>query len=159
MNYKYIDYRPYYDPKDVKNYELFIGPGGEYYKVKTSYESDENCTHYEWAIGYFKKNKLEFLKEIEFVKNKTKTEIDILINYFGFIRYTHCGFRNKPIFVIPNKDYFGYILSYEQKESIYHLLEFNNEKIDEDLIKILEEETFEYEEKIQKAFQKILRNS
>lgn len=46
MDSRFVDFNKYYDPKDVKNYELFIGPSGEYYKVKTTYESADNCTHY-----------------------------------------------------------------------------------------------------------------
>lgn len=150
--YKYIDYNKYFLPSEVENYELFIGPSGEYYKVKTTYESDQNCTHYKWAIGYFIINNLESLKQNIFIKNKCKSELDILVNYFGFIRYTHIGTK-MPLFDFPNRDYFGCSVTAEQKEAIYDLLTFNKENIDEDFI--LKLENSQYEKRIDNYFNKI----
>ena len=44
MKYKYVDYKPYYNPKDVKDYELFIGPEGGFTK-----EEETECKYCEYA--------------------------------------------------------------------------------------------------------------
>ena len=72
MNNYLVDFNQYYKPEEVKEYELFIGPEGEYYKVKTKYESADNITHYKWAEAYidnFKLNKIRQNMAQEFIYN------------------------------------------------------------------------------------------
>ena len=58
--YSEVDLNKYYSLKEIEGYELFIGPEGEYYKVK---KINENSTisHSVWAAEYFKKNNFKFL--------------------------------------------------------------------------------------------------
>lgn len=127
MNYDFIDFTKYKTPKEVAGYELFIGPKGEYYKVKTRYESDEDCTHYFWAEGYFSKFGLDFLMEQNFIKNKCNNKIDVLINLLGFVRYTHMYNDSIPFITKPNPSYFGVEISNNQKEALLNIIEYNND--------------------------------
>ena len=158
MQYKYADYKTYYNVEDVNGYELFIGPNGEYYKVKTIYESDQDCTHYEWAIGYIEKNNLQPLREHKYIKDKCNTDIQILINYLGFIRFTHASVSATPIFTFPNKHYFGYRINNLQITAIYNLIKNHNKDFVDSIISKLNNEEIEYEQKIDKVFKKLLIN-
>ncbi len=157
MSHNLINFNKYYDPKDVEKYELFIGPDGEYYKVKTNYESDENCTHYKWAEEYLKTICRGDILEKPIIKNKCKTPLEVLINLYGFVRYTHSYGCPKVFMDIPNRDYFGYTMSKEQINSIYNLLDYNNEKLDEETIKKIHREDDGYEVKVDQVFRRISR--
>lgn len=135
MDSRFVDFNKYHDPKDVKNYELFIGPSGEYYKVKTTYESADNCTHYKWAEYYLDKYAPNIMHN-EKVLSICKTPLEVLINLYGFIRYTHTG-DNKPYFTFPNVA-FGYQISKDQKEALYKLMDYNNEKITTEIVEMIE---------------------
>lgn len=117
-----IDFKHYKNPEEVKNYELFIGPYGEYYKVKTRYESCDNCTHYKWAEAYIKKYNYESLLTKEEIALKCKTPLELIIHYFGFIRYTH-AYNSKDVYLdIPNRLYFGFRVSKDQINALYKLM-------------------------------------
>ena len=140
MDIDLIDFNAYDNPEDIKDYEAFIGPDGKYYKVKTRYESCDNCTHYTWAMGYFKKHNLDYLLADNAISLKCKTPLEVLINYLGFVRYTHAYSSSSKVYLtIPNRHYFNYIMSKEQIDSIYGLMEYNNDKIDSNIIDIIEE--------------------
>lgn len=118
-----INFSKYYLPKDVEGFELFIGPAGEYYKIKTIFESDLNCTHYEWAKEYLIENN---------IKNESdNSDIFYLINYLGFIIYSHFNIDKKPLFETPNEDYYGVKINKKQQESVLRLLIYNKESISE----------------------------
>lgn len=152
MKKELIDFNNYSKPEEVKDYELFIGPNGEYYKVKTKYESGDNCTHYEWAQKYLEDRVPSTLSD-PVIRKKCNTPLQILIHMYGYIRYTHSYGYSKPIFDLPNSNYFGYKLSKEQIDSIYKLLDFNKETIDQELIeKIHDSEEREFSEKVDIAF-------
>ena len=155
MNYDFVDFKPYYKPEDVDNYELFIGPNGEYYKVKTTYESDENCTHYYWAIGYFQKKGIKDVLMHKNIEKKCKTELEVLINLYGFIRYTHAYGKRDVYINLPNPDYFGVVINSKQKTSLYKIMEFNHDNITSDIIEHNNESNC-YEEKRDKIFQRII---
>ncbi len=156
MEFKLIDFNKYSSPVEVKDYELFIGPEGEYYKVKTRYESDQNCTHYVWAEKYLEEFGLSSLLTKEKITKKCKTPLEVLVHYCGFIRYTHMYGRN--IYLnIPNKLYFGYILSKKQINSLYNLMDYNHDKVNDDIINQIERLDEEYDTKIDKVFEKFKR--
>lgn len=135
----YPDLNAHYDAKEVLNYELFIGPKGEYYKVKTVYESDENMTHYEWAKRFLEKNNL---MEYGLIKTNYGNPNDILINLFGFIRYTHAGME--PIYDLPDKKY-GKNVTEAQLDSIFELSVLKKEvRFYEKLVDRVNESTYSY---------------
>ena len=95
-------------PEQVKGFELFIGPDGEYYKVK-NIKNNSNYTHYEWAEQYIK----------SFTNDVTKTNcfdsLNLLIHKYGFVRYAHRFYSPNPILDIPNPSYYGVSITEEQK--------------------------------------------
>lgn len=123
----YPDFKPHYDINEIKNYELFIGPQGEYYKVKTIKESDENMTHYNWAHKYLQKHKLLELFKQEIKELNLDDYNSIIINLCGFIRYTHVDYYGTPVIDIP--DYFKYGKTVTEKQiiSLHHLMHSKNE--------------------------------
>lgn len=155
MDYRFVDFKPYLNPEDVSNYELFIGPDGEYYKVKTTYESNQNCTHYNWAIGYFITHGINNVLDNEYTSSKCKSELDVLINKYGFIRYTHAYGYSKPFINIPNENYFGYKISTKQIDSLYRIMQYNQDLIDEEIVDKIHHD-HGYEEKCDKVFRRII---
>ena len=117
-----LDFNKYYLPEQVKGFELFIGPDGEYYKVK-NIKNNSNYTHYEWAEQYIK----------SFTNDVTKTNcfdsLNLLIHKYGFVRYAHRFYSPTPILGITK----------EQINSIYSLLDCNLEYITEE-----QENMFDY---------------
>ncbi len=150
MNKYKVDFNKYFKPEEVSGYELFIGPSGEYYKVKTRYESDEDCTHYYWAEEYFKKNNLNSLLENDAIKSKCNTCISVLINYLGFIRYSHMYNDSIPYISLPNPNYFGRELTPSQYSALNDIMEYNNDYIDEDTIS-------GYDSRVEDVFNRLTR--
>lgn len=153
MNNYLVDFNPYYKPEEVKGYELFIGPEGEYYKVKTKYESADNITHYKWAEAYIDNFKLNKIYESENQKHRCKTPLEFLINYCGFIRYTHAFSSSSKVFLsIPSGNH---TLPKKQIDSVYNIMYYNKDTIDEDIIKMLEDIDYKYDMKRDKVFENL----
>lgn len=134
-----IDFNKYYDSKDVVNYELFIGRDGEYYKVKTRYESAENVTHYKWADEYLKRNNMQNFKDNKEIEKYCKTPLEFLVHYLGFIRYTHSFSSSRTVYLtFPNPLYFNKKITKEQIDSLYKLFIENKDNITTDLIEQME---------------------
>ena len=134
-----VDFNKYYDPKDVIGYELFIGRSGEYYKVKTRYESAENITHYKWAEEYIKKFNMQNFNDNKKIKKHCKTPLEFLINYLGFIRYTHSFSSSRTVYLtLPNSICFNKKITEEQIDSLYKIFIENKDNITTDLIEQLE---------------------
>ena len=156
MRMDLIDFNKYDNPIEVSKYELFIGPQGEYYKVKTRYESDENCTHYKWAEAYLEKHGLSGMLENENIHSKCKTPLELLVDYFGFIRYTHAYESSRQVYLtVPNRLKFGYEVTKDQIDSIYKLMYYNHDTIDENIMKKLEDIAEDYEIKREHVFNSI----
>lgn len=120
-----LDFNKYYLPEQVKGFELFIGPDGEYYKVK-NIKNNSNYTHYEWAEQYIK----SFTNDV--AKTNCFDSLNLLIHKYGFVRYTHRFYSPNPILDIPNPSYYGVSITKEQINSIYSLLDCNLEYITEE---------------------------
>ena len=150
---RYPYYNPYYDLADLKDYELFIGPRGEYYKVKTTYESDHDYTHYKWALGYLTEKKLAHILEREDMKKFTP--LQVLIHYFGFVRYTHCGVK-KPLLNVPKPEFFGVKLKEVQVEAIRKLLKYNGEVITDEIAMQLCYDGTRYDDKREHVFNRMV---
>lgn len=116
--------------EDLKGYDGFIDQEGEFYKVKKSF-INKNEGHYEWADEYIKKylysefsiNKLYKLKK-ELLKNDP---VEVLINYFGFIYYSHDVECKKPIVIGPNSRFGGFKPSDKQLNMLMNIMILNNE--------------------------------
>lgn len=158
MNYAFFDFNLYYHPEEVSKYELFIGPLGEYYKVKTRYESDYNYTHYCWAMGYIEKHNLTEVYHSPKVEKVCKTPLEFLVNYLGFIRYTHIISNGSRVYMsIPNEEFFGYIPSRSQIDAVYHLMDYNHDVADEEQLRKLEKSDYDYDKKVDMVFEKMKR--
>lgn len=118
------NFNKYYLPEQVKGFELFIGPDGEYYKVK-NIKNNSNYTHYEWAEQYIK----SFTNDV--AKTNCFDSLNLLIHKYGFVRYAHRFYSPNPILDIPNPSYYGVSITKEQN-SIYSLLDCNLEYITEE---------------------------
>lgn len=115
--------------EELKGYDGFIDQEGKFYKVRSFFE-DKNKSHYEWADKYIKdyilnetnKNKLYKLKD--YLK---KDPVEILINYFGFIYYSHDNEFNKPIVRGPNSRMGGFKPTNVQLNKLMNLMLLNGE--------------------------------
>ena len=139
MNNESADINKYYSPEDIAGYEAFVGPKGEYYKVKKSNERGGTVTHYSWAEEYVNRNGMQNYKENENITSKCKTPLEFLINYLGFVRYTHSHASSRKVYLtLPNPILFGKKISKEQIDSLYKLMNYNNDDITYDLMQLLE---------------------
>jgi len=115
--------------EELKGYDGFIDQDGKFYKVKKTCENRVEG-HFEWADKYIKDyifrefdvNKLYKLKEC-----KTKDTVEILINYFGFVYYSHDSEYYKPIVKGPNPRLGGFKASKEQLDTLMHVMLLNGE--------------------------------
>lgn len=156
MKNNLINFNKYYTPEEVSKYEVFIGPEGEYYKVKTRYESDENCTHYKWAEAYLENKNLISMLENKEIRAKCNTPLELLIDYFGFIRCTHAYESSRQVYItMPNRLKFGYQITKKQIDSIYELMYHNHDTLDETIMNMLENMDEEYEIKREQVFNNI----
>ena len=85
----------------------------------------EFCMKHDFSRAYF-------ANILKVLKGSMRDACDI----YGFIRYTHTG-DNKPYFTFPNVA-FGYQISKDQKESLYKLMDYNNEKITTEIVEMIE---------------------
>ena len=147
-----VDLNKYYSLKEIEGYELFIGPEGEYYKVK---KINENSTisHSVWAAEYFKKNNFNEPKD-----NSSFDSISTIINKHGFVRYAH-AFSSNPIIDVPNPAYYGVRITKSQIEAIYNLLNHNLEYLTEEQERLLCEEMNILDTMSDKVFRKIINIS
>ena len=90
-----IDFRKYYNVKEVENYDVFIGQNGEYYKVRNIMKRDAR-SHYIWAESFLKKEKT--YKEA--IKNQ-RDILNYLIDEYGFIRYSSVRGSRNPVIDFP----------------------------------------------------------
>jgi len=115
--------------EELKGYDGFIDQEGKFYKVKKSFENKFEG-HYEWADKYMKDyifkefdiNKLYKLKD--YLK---KDPVEILINYFGFIYYSHDNEFNQPIVKGPNSRMGGFKPSNKQLNTLMNIMLLNGE--------------------------------
>ena len=103
------DFTPYIEESMMKNYHGFIGPNGEFYRVRSIYEEAYKMPHNSWAKYFMeyhhikaKDEKLTFsqqlIKEFNFVLctsyaevNKDEQEMYILPNYDGIYSAERCA--------------------------------------------------------------------
>lgn len=128
------DFNIYTKVSDMKGYDGFIGPNGEFYRVKkTNYEYID-ITHYTWAEEYAKNN-IELQK---FLANSSistiyliatlKSKLNILIHGLGFVYYSHEHTVFSPITIFPDKNFNNKTVTKEQLDTLFDVMTINNEK-------------------------------
>lgn len=94
--------------KPIKDYDGFIDRDGYFYKVKKT-DSKEADGHYNWAVAYintFLDNVSNNLLDIRELIKKSDP-VEYLINYLGFIYYSHNPEYGTPLVQGPNPRYGG----------------------------------------------------
>lgn len=122
-----IDLKKYYDVTEVENYDVFIGPKGEYYRVRNITMRNDSRSHYIWAEYFLIKEKIYE----EIVKSK-RDILSYLISEYGYIRYSFIRGSRNPIIDFPNN------ITKEQKDSLYNLLAIREEYLNNEQKFILE---------------------
>ena len=94
------DFTPYQDEDMMKNYHGFIGPIGEFYRVRSIYEEADKMPHNSWAKRFIEYHNLK-------TKNEKLTFSQQLIKEFNFVLCTSYAEVNKDeqeMYVLPNCD-------------------------------------------------------
>lgn len=115
-----IDFRKYYNVKEVENYDVFIGQNGEYYKVRNIMKRDAR-SHYIWAEAFLRKEKI-YKEAIK----KQRDILNYLIDEYGYIRYSSVRGSRNPVIDFPIN------ISKEQQYSLYNLLKAKEEYLTEE---------------------------
>lgn len=140
-----MDYKLYDDIKDSIGYDLFIDKNGKFYRIKK--RLDKNSTsHEKWADEYLRMNNInidtsKFQSSIIFKLSNLKTSTDKLINYCGFVYYSHDHCYYKPIIELPNPAIYGNRVTENQLDTLFGVMMVNNENTN---IPIFEGETLKY---------------
>ena len=115
--------------EDLKGYDGFINQDGNFYKVKKiSYNN--GVGHYEWADKYIRNyilietNPKKLLKLKDYLK---KDPVELLINQFGFVYYSHDNEFNQPIVKGPNSRFGGFKPSDKQLNTLMNIMILNGE--------------------------------
>lgn len=131
MSINYKTFEPLYDINKIKNYDGFIDPKGNFYKV--SLKNKHNPTHIEWAEEFVIK-KLDYMKRLSnpsgsflLTVSNLKNKQDILIHFYGYIYYGHDAFSKKTIIIYPDNTINDIYVTEEQLETLFKILKANNE--------------------------------
>ena len=126
-----FDFNEYYDVKDCIDYDGFIAPNGNFYRV--SFCNKHNPTHNQWA-DEFVTNKLDYIKQLAnpvgsflYTISKLNGKIEILIHFYGFIYYGHNSYDRKPIIIYPNYNINNKEVTFEQYNKLFDILYEKNE--------------------------------
>ena len=129
-----FDFNDYMDIKEINGYDGFIDPSGDFYRVKKRNSSDINYTHMTWSEAYIKydKKKLNTILipsySMLYILSQLETKQDILIHVFGFVYYSHDHLTHKPIIIPPDPMYNEKIITSEQLDKLYEIMEMNLEE-------------------------------
>lgn len=90
---KKFDFNNYNTIEDCVNYDGFIAPNGNFYKVSVC--NKHKPTHNEWADKYVLE-KLNYVKELAnpsgsflYTMSRLKSKLEILIHFYGYVYYGH----------------------------------------------------------------------
>lgn len=123
------DFNIYTDIKDMRGYEAFIGPNGEFYRVKPMSRDFTGITHYSWAEEFLK----DSIKVEEYIeRTNLKTKLNFLIHVLGFIRYTHLYGMHGVYIDKPDVNISGRKITKEQLDTLFNVMTINGEKPLED---------------------------
>ena len=134
MNINEKTFEPICDINVIKNYDGFIDPEGNFYRV--SLRNMHVPTHIEWADKFVIK-KLDYIKHLSnpsgsflLTMTKLKDKQDVLIHFYGFIYYGHDAYTRKPIIIYPDDTINSKCVSKEQIETLFKILSANEELTD-----------------------------
>ncbi len=132
-NFKF-DIKGYKDLSNIVDYDGFIDPNGLFYKVKKKYSNDISVSHLTWAEYYLSqdKDKLNNLLtpsySVLYILSKLNSKQDILINFFGFVYYSHDYLTREPIIIPPDPMYNDKSITSEQLDTLYEIMNNNLEQ-------------------------------
>ncbi len=114
----------------IKGWDGFIDPEGYFYKVKEMGEKDD-CDHLIWVDTYLKHNlysnfSMAKLLEVKEILSK-KDPVDYMVNYLGFIYYSHETEFYQPLVGGPNPRINGKKATTKQLEKLMKIMLINNE--------------------------------
>ena len=125
---------PIKDDKIACNYDGFISPDGDFYKV--SIRNKHTPTHHEWANVYINKktdyNKIMQTPSVKllYTASRLHSKYEILIHFYGYVCYAHNSYTKDPIIVYPNENINGKRATEKQKDMLFRILN-NNDELDE----------------------------
>lgn len=140
-----MDFKEYDDLNEMRGFDGFITPNGNFYKVKRK-RGSLNASHEMWSEEYFKRNEIDLDKfkiNNNFIFNliNLNSYTDKAIHLFGFVYYSHDPLKYKPIIKLPDYRISGKSVTPEQYDTLYGLLLINNENPD---IPIFDGDTLTY---------------
>ena len=130
INYEKID-----EANELRGYDGYIAPNGDFYKVSTIYT--HNPSHETWALDYvhdsLEEYKIDFKKHLLQITKFADTA-GLLVHRYGYVSYTHSQYLSRRAgFLFPFDDINN--VSYRQKNTIRMLLLLNDLIYYEDFIK------------------------
>lgn len=121
-----FDFNKYTNVEDCINYDGFIAPGGEFYRVSVC--NKHKPTHNEWA-DKFVLEKLDYIKELArasgsflYTMSRLKSKLEILMHFYGYIYYGHNLHDRVPIIIYPNNDINNKEVSTMQYNMLFDIL-------------------------------------
>lgn len=121
-----FDFNKYTNVEDCINYDGFIAPGGEFYRVSVC--NKHKPTHNEWA-DKFVLEKLDYIKELTrasgsflYTMSRLKNKLEILMHFYGYIYYGHNLYDRAPIIIYPNSDINNKEVSTMQYNMLFDIL-------------------------------------
>ena len=114
----------YHKLEDAKQFDGFIGKNGRFYVVKTK-GYDKNF-HNLWAECYVKKFCQDYDEFFQLIG--INDYIDLLVNIYGFVYYSHDSVYLRPIIQLPNHHLASKKPTSNQIESLIEIMLMNNEE-------------------------------
>ena len=120
-----VDYTKLDEEKELKGFEGYIGPNGEFYKVSLCYV--HHPSHDEWAFDFIHDYYPLYQKDLKkhfFEVSRYADASGLIIHRYGFVGYTHSQYKNRKAgFVFPFDNYNN--LTDRQKTTMKLLLFLN----------------------------------
>lgn len=121
-----FDFNKYTNVEDCINYDGFIAPGGEFYRVSVC--NKHKPTHNEWA-DKFVLEKSDYVKELTrasgsflYTMSRLKSKLEILMHFYGYIYYGHNLHDRAPIIIYPNSNINNKEVSTMQYNMLFDIL-------------------------------------
>lgn len=120
-----FDFSSYDDINLVKGYDLFIDPNGSVYKIKKT-RNMIDVNHNKWAERFLILNNKISIIDLTYLK-VDYSPVEIMVNYFGYVYYSHDNLLFQPIIKTPNPKYNKKMVSEEQLDTLTNIMVINNE--------------------------------
>lgn len=122
-----FDFKPYDDVAEVLEYDGFISPTGEYYKVRRSM-SNAPIDHDMWAKEYLEKciglkNIISNISSSLLLRlTQMNSNIFTLVHMQGFVYYTHDPISRGSIIMAPNSKINNKCMTEEQNDMLFNIM-------------------------------------